>query len=323
MRVKVRVAHEKTWISALPESLKHEFSMDELEQMKEQAREHRKQIQQHALCHHDSHKHSCACIGDGSIAASELVVLMKSMGIGIALDEVQKLIDKVDDNHSGELEFAEFVRLISELRRGNGDKLATFIQYSKLALEIRKELTDLTKNPTPLSQVLAVKENAWEWSIRIRGPPSSPYDGGVFNFHVRRFGHEYPYEPPVLTCLTRIYHPNFVPLLNGTMSLYGLKDQWEPEWRMHGLLECVEALLAVPDADLINAFYEETLQLESLAARAQAANGSPTKKGRQSRDITMECIDAYLLAPDQFAQKAQEFTAKCATTHTMESACQC
>ncbi|KAF1318531.1 hypothetical protein FI667_g13853, partial [Globisporangium splendens] len=229
MRVKVRVAHEKTWISALPESLKHEFSMDELEQMKEQ------------FSDFDTS-------GDGSITASELVVLMKSMGIDIALDD-----------------------LISEFRRGNSDKLATFIQYSKSTLEIRKELTDLTKNPTPLSQAFAVK--------------------GTFV------------------------------LLNGTMSLYGLKDRWEPEWRMRGLIERVETLRAVPDADLINAFYEETLQLESLAARAQTANGSPTKKGnlRQPRDVAMECINAYLLAPEKFAQIAQDFTAKCAIPHTMES----
>lgn len=36
MRVKVRIAPEQTWISTLPESLKHEFSLEELEQMKKQ-----------------------------------------------------------------------------------------------------------------------------------------------------------------------------------------------------------------------------------------------------------------------------------------------
>ncbi|RLN26369.1 hypothetical protein BBJ28_00002330 [Nothophytophthora sp. Chile5] len=58
--------------------------------------------------------------GDGSIAASELVVLMKSMGIQATLDE--ELIDKVDDNRSGELEYPEFVRwrmrrLLGEVKR--------------------------------------------------------------------------------------------------------------------------------------------------------------------------------------------------------------
>jgi Ca2+-binding EF-hand superfamily protein len=52
--------------------------------------------------------------GDGSIAASELVVLMKSMGIHATLEEVQVLIDKVDENRSGELEYHEFVRVRAE-----------------------------------------------------------------------------------------------------------------------------------------------------------------------------------------------------------------
>ncbi|KAG7401527.1 hypothetical protein PHYBOEH_000585 [Phytophthora boehmeriae] len=92
MKVKVNVGAAETWISALPESLKHEFSLEELEQMKQQ------------FSDFDTS-------GDGSIAASELIVLMESMGIKTTLEEVQELIDKVDDNRSGELEYPEFVRL--------------------------------------------------------------------------------------------------------------------------------------------------------------------------------------------------------------------
>lgn len=39
MRVKTRVEKAETWIDALPESLKHEFSLEELEQMKQQVRD--------------------------------------------------------------------------------------------------------------------------------------------------------------------------------------------------------------------------------------------------------------------------------------------
>ncbi|KAJ0401525.1 hypothetical protein ATCC90586_003544 [Pythium insidiosum] len=139
MQAKVRVGPIETWIPSLPESLKHEFSLDELEQMMQQ------------FCEFDDS-------GDGSIAADELVALMRSMGIETSHSEMQALIDKVDDNRSGELEFGEFVRLISEFRRGQGNKLAAFIQYSKLALEIRRELQDLTARPTSFSAPSAVKD---------------------------------------------------------------------------------------------------------------------------------------------------------------------
>jgi hypothetical protein len=36
MRVTVRIDHHDRWIAALPEGLRHEFSLEELEQMKHQ-----------------------------------------------------------------------------------------------------------------------------------------------------------------------------------------------------------------------------------------------------------------------------------------------
>ncbi|GLE00733.1 hypothetical protein PINS_up009521 [Pythium insidiosum] len=69
MQAKVRVGPRETWIPSLPESLKHEFSLEELEQMKLQ------------FCEFDAS-------GDGSIAADELVALMRSMGIETTHSEV-------------------------------------------------------------------------------------------------------------------------------------------------------------------------------------------------------------------------------------------
>uniref|UniRef100_H3GYH5 Uncharacterized protein n=1 Tax=Phytophthora ramorum TaxID=164328 RepID=H3GYH5_PHYRM len=268
MKVKVHVGAAEAWVAALPESLKHEFSLEELEQMKQQ---------------------------------------------------VQELIDKVDDNRSGELEYPEFVRLVSDIRRGNGDKLALFLQHSNHVMAIRRELLDLNAHPTTHAQVFNVKESAWEWKVLVRGPTDSPYEGGVLNFHVR-FSHEYPFEPPVLSCLTRIYHPNFVPLLNGSMSLYGLLRRWDPEWRMRRLLKEVEQLLSTPDDDLIAEFEAETAQMlhggggvdTSTAISAIIAN-SKSKAARHPRIIALECIAAYRNNREAFNRDAQRLTHQCAS----------
>ncbi|KAG1710574.1 hypothetical protein DVH05_013301 [Phytophthora capsici] len=294
MKVKVHVGAPETWIAALPESLKHEFSMEELEQMKQQ------------FTDFDTS-------GDGSIAASELTVLMESMGIAATLEEVQELIDKVDENRSGELEYPEFVRLVSEFRRGNGDKLAKFLQYSKHILAIRRELLDLNIHPTANTQVFGVKENAWEWKVLVRGPSNSPYEDGIFNFTIR-FSHEYPFEPPVLSCLTRIYHPNFVPLLNGSMSVYGLLHRWNPEWRMRRLLEEVEKLLVTPDEDLMAQFQDETAEIllghgiDTQTATASILASSKAKAARHPRVITLECISTYHNDRESFTRNARKLT---------------
>ncbi|ETI53069.1 hypothetical protein F443_03941 [Phytophthora nicotianae P1569] len=298
MKVKVHVSAPETWITALPESLKHEFSLEELEQMKQQ------------FSDFDTS-------GDGSIAASELIVLMESMGITTTLEEVQELIDKVDENRSGELEYPEFVRLVSDIRRGDGDKLAIFLQYSKHVMTIRRELIDLNAHPTLNSRVFGIKENAWEWKVLIQGPSDSPYAGGVFNFNVR-FGHEYPFEPPIFSCSTRIYHPNF--LLNGSMSLYGLLRRWDPEWRMRRLLEEVEKILATPDEELINEFEAETAEMlvgggvDTRSAITSIIASAKSKAARHPRVIALECIAIYRNDLNTFNREARKLTLQCATS---------
>ncbi|KAL4087716.1 hypothetical protein PRIC1_013604 [Phytophthora ramorum] len=210
-------------------------------------------------------------------------------------------------------------QLVSDIRRGNGDKLALFLQHSNHVMAIRRELLDLNAHPTTHAQVFNVKESAWEWKVLVRGPTDSPYEGGVLNFHVR-FSHEYPFEPPVLSCLTRIYHPNFVPLLNGSMSLYGLLRRWDPEWRMRRLLKEVEQLLSTPDDDLIAEFEAETAQMlhggggvdTSTAISAIIAN-SKSKAARHPRIIALECIAAYRNNREAFNRDAQRLTHQCAS----------
>ncbi|CAG8957914.1 hypothetical protein HYFRA_00000255 [Hymenoscyphus fraxineus] len=43
--------------------------------------------------------------------------------------------------------------------------------------------------------------------VCIEGPQNTPYEGGIF-WITLEFPEEYPYEPPVVTFLTSIYHPN-------------------------------------------------------------------------------------------------------------------
>ena len=57
------------------------------------------------------------------------------------------------------------------------------------------------------------------------GPEDSPYTGGVFFLNIH-FPTDYPFKPPKVTFVTRIYHPNINS--NGGICLDILKDQWSP-----------------------------------------------------------------------------------------------
>jgi ubiquitin-conjugating enzyme E2 D/E len=57
------------------------------------------------------------------------------------------------------------------------------------------------------------------------GPDDSPYSGGVFFLNIN-FPTDYPFKPPKVNFVTRIYHPNINQ--NGAICLDILKDQWSP-----------------------------------------------------------------------------------------------
>ena len=57
------------------------------------------------------------------------------------------------------------------------------------------------------------------------GPEGSPYQGGLFSLNIH-FPTDYPFKPPKINFVTRIYHPNINQ--NGAICLDILKDQWSP-----------------------------------------------------------------------------------------------
>lgn len=67
------------------------------------------------------------------------------------------------------------VQLVSEFRRGDGNKLSAFVQFSKLALSIRHELIDLTENPAALTRVFPVKGVRSSEASSINSEAAHPY----------------------------------------------------------------------------------------------------------------------------------------------------
>ena len=96
LRVKVKVAAKETWIDALPSSLRHEFSTDELEYMKQQVRPKASMARLTRLIIVYSMgimvQFSAFDLNDdGALAADEVESVMKSMGIHTTVKEVSNI----------------------------------------------------------------------------------------------------------------------------------------------------------------------------------------------------------------------------------------
>ena len=89
---------------------------------------------------------------------------------------------------------------------------------------------------------IETKLNMYEWTGYIIGPSDSPYEGGKFMIKIL-FPTEYPYKPPMINFITRIYHPNINK--NGNICLDILKDAWSPALSIKKVLLSISTLLEI------------------------------------------------------------------------------
>ncbi|KAK2726980.1 hypothetical protein QYM36_007725 [Artemia franciscana] len=81
----------------------------------------------------------------------------------------------------------------------------------------------------------------------ISGPPDTPYDGGKYNLEIV-IPDDYPFDPPKVKFLTKIWHPN-ISSVTGAICLDILKTQWAASMTVRSVLMSIQALLASPEPD--------------------------------------------------------------------------
>jgi len=110
-----------------------------------------------------------------------------------------------------------------------------------------KELNEITNNPpTYCSAGPTNPDNLFNWTATIMGPSNTPYEGGVFKLSIN-YPSDYPFKPPKLHFITKIYHPNISP--SGAICLDILKDQWSPALNTSQILLSLCSLLDDPNPD--------------------------------------------------------------------------
>ncbi|KAI3871807.1 hypothetical protein MKW98_030303 [Papaver atlanticum] len=111
---------------------------------------------------------------------------------------------------------------------------------------IQKELVDCNKDKgiSGISVTLDGDEFT-HLTGTITGPVGTPYEGGIFQIDIQMPG-EYPFEPPKMRFLTKVWHPN-ISSQNGAICLDILKDQWSPALTLKTALLSLQALLSAPE----------------------------------------------------------------------------
>ena len=141
----------------------------------------------------------------------------------------------------------------------------------KALKRIRKELGEIEKDPPANCTAGPIDmSNLFDWNATIIGPSNSPYAGGLFKLSVS-FPDRYPFKPPKVKFITKIFHPNIN--RNGSICLDILKDQWSAALTISKVLISICSLLTDPNPDDplvpdIAHLYKTNRQLYEDTARA-------------------------------------------------------
>ncbi len=110
-------------------------------------------------------------------------------------------------------------------------------------------------------------DNIYKWIIIMDGPVNSPYEGGKFTLSID-FPSNYPFSPPLINFITRIYHCNINN--SGGICLDILKDQWSPALTVNKVIISIISLLNDPNphdplvTDIANIYLQDkNLYLEN------------------------------------------------------------
>jgi len=96
-------------------------------------------------------------------------------------------------------------------------------------------------------QLGLVGDDFTELEGTIKGPPDTPYEGGTYKLEIK-IPDTYPFNPPKVRFLTKIWHPN-VSSVTGAICLDILKDQWAAAMTLRTVLLSLQALMAAPEPD--------------------------------------------------------------------------
>ncbi|KAL3318605.1 Ubiquitin-conjugating enzyme E2 G2 [Cichlidogyrus casuarinus] len=122
------------------------------------------------------------------------------------------------------------------------------------------EYQQLVKNPTEGIVAGPADDNDYfKWEAYVRGPPDTPFEGGVFKAELI-FPPKYPISPPKMRFLSKIFHPNIYEDGRVCISILheptedptgyeSVQERWSPILSVEKILVSVISMLAQPNVE--------------------------------------------------------------------------
>ena len=112
---------------------------------------------------------------------------------------------------------------------------------------MKKEIDEMNSpDGTENFQLTMMHDSILHWEATLFGPAGTPYENGIFNLHIL-VPKNYPFEPPKVRFINRIYHCNVSS--GGNICIDILKDEWSPALTLCKVIMSISSLLCECNPD--------------------------------------------------------------------------
>ena len=120
---------------------------------------------------------------------------------------------------------------------------------SKGIKKLTRELKNLQEKPIQGIIAKPINDNdITKWKGRVEGAKGTPFEGGYFHFKIN-IPENYPFEPPEVKMITKVYHPNINPQSGNICVNILKKGVWVPTNNIQSVLLSLQGLLTKPNPD--------------------------------------------------------------------------
>jgi len=148
------------------------------------------------------------------------------------------------------------------------------------------DVADLREDTTSQITIELVDDSFFHLLGTFIGPPDTPYEGGTYEVDIV-IPSSYPFSPPKMKFLTKLYHPN-VSSASGAICLDILKDAWSPVLTLKSTIISLQSLLCSPepndpqDAEVAKHYMTSREGFEETARYwAEIYAGAPPKQKKE------------------------------------------
>ena len=133
---------------------------------------------------------------------------------------------------------------------------------------IMADVRELHTDPSDQYAAAPRETDIFEWDFAIRGPPGTPFEGGVYHGRII-LPTEYPFKPPHIMLLTENGRWEVGKKICLSISAYH-PEEWQPAWGVRTILEAIIAFMPTDGNGAIGAVDFDDAERRRLARLSQS-----------------------------------------------------